>query len=69
MKSITDYIPVSEAREITYHVAIIDVKDKEGIPPTIKMVCPAQFQKEFEKWLEDEQDNTFAHAEGGNVEY
>ena len=25
--------------------------------------------RSFEKWLEDNQDDLFAHAEGGNVEY
>lgn len=60
---------VNEAREGYYHVSLADVKDKEGLPVNITIMIDRENKKEFEKWLEDEQDNIFLHAEGGNVEY
>lgn len=60
---------INEAREVEYRVAVLDVKDHDGLPCTITMKVPADCAKGFEKWLEDNQDDLFAHAEGGNVEY
>ena len=68
MKTIRNML-VNEAREIEYRVSVLDVKDHDNLPCTITMKVPADYAKNFEKWLEDNQDDLFAHAEGGNVEY
>lgn len=60
---------IREARGIEYHVAINDVTDSEGIPVTVSIIVDREYQKVFEKWLEAEEGNTFANAEGGNIEY
>lgn len=67
MKTINEY--VNEARKITYRVSMVDFKDEEGLPITVEMSVEPQYQKKFEKFLEDSQDNIFIHAEGGNVEF
>ena len=68
MKTIKSRL-IDEAREVEYRVAVLDVKDRDDLPYTITMKVPADCVKNFEKWLEDNQDDLFAHAEGGNVEY
>ena len=60
---------IGEAREQEYRAALIDVTDDFGMPCTVTISVPIKCVKKFEKWLEDEQDNIFAHAEGGNIEY
>ena len=72
MKSLKSQITesaVNEARQIEYRVAFLDPKDSEGLPFSVSILVDKEHQKAFEKYLEDEEDNTFAHAEGGNVEY
>lgn len=68
MKTIKSRL-IDEAREVEYRVAVLDVKDRDNLPCTITMRVPSDYAKNFEKWLEDNQDDLFAHAEGGNVEY
>ena len=68
MKTIKSRL-IDEAREVEYRVAVLDVKDRDDLPCTITMKVPADCVKNFEKWVEDNQDDLFAHAEGGNVEY
>lgn len=68
MKTIKSRL-IDEAREVEYRVAVLDVKDHDNLPCTITMRVPSDYAKNFEKWLEDNQDDLFAHAEGGNVEY
>lgn len=60
---------VNEARQVEYRVMVNAVMDSEGLPVTITMLVDKEYQKSFEKWLEDQQDNEFGHAEGGNIEY
>ena len=60
---------VNEARQVEYRVSLIDVVDGEELPISVTMAVEKEHQKKFESWLEDQQDNVFAHAEGGNVEY
>lgn len=60
---------LNEARQIEYRVAVNNVHDSEDLPVTVTMMVDKEYQKSFEKWLEDQQDNEFSHAEGGNVEY
>lgn len=72
MKSLSNYIKessVNEAREIDYRVQLADVLDDEDLPVTITMVVEKEYQKQFEKWLENEEGNIFLHADGGRVEY
>ena len=69
MKNLKDYMSINEARQIEYRVALNDVQDEEGLPISVDIIVDKEYQKRFEKWLEDEEDNIFAHAEGGNVEY
>lgn len=72
MKSLSNYIKessVNEAREINYRVQLADVLDDEDVPVTITMVVEKEYQKQFEKWLENEEGNIFLHADGGRVEY
>ena len=60
---------LNEARQIEYRVAVNNVHDSEDLPVTVTMMVDKEYQKSFEKWLEDQQDNEFSHAEGGNIEY
>lgn len=60
---------LNEARQIEYRVAVNNVHDSEDLPVTVTIMVDKEYQKSFEKWLEDQQDNEFSHAEGGNVEY
>ena len=67
MKTINEYI--NEAREIEYRVSFISPKNSDDIPFTVTILVDHENTKAFEKFLEDEQDNIFSHAEGGNIEY
>lgn len=69
MKNLKDYMPINEARQIEYRVALNDVQDEEGLPISVDIIVDKEYQKQFEKWLEDEEGNIFSHAEGGRVEY
>lgn len=60
---------VNEARQITYRVQLLDVVDKEGIGIPADITIDKANQSSFEEWLEDQADNLFIHADGGNVEY
>lgn len=67
MKSINEII--KEGRQNKYTVSLIDCKDNENLPISADIYIDKANVKEFEKYLEDEQDNIFAHAQGGNIEY
>lgn len=73
MKTLSKYINeniVNEAREISYRVQLADVLDEEDeLPITVTISVEKEYQKVFEKWLNDEEGNIFSHAEGGRVEY
>ena len=69
MKNLKDYMSINEARQINYRVALNDVQDEEGLPISVDIIVDKEYQKQFEKWLEDEEGNIFSHAEGGRVEY
>ena len=60
---------VNEARQIEYWVMVNAVEDNDGLPVTVTILVDKEYQKSFEKWLENQQDNEFGHAEGGNIEY
>ena len=70
METLSKYIQnVNEARQIDYRVALMDVQDEEGLPISVDILVDKEYQKQFEKWLENEEGNIFSHAEGGRVEY
>lgn len=60
---------VNEARQVEYRVALIECKDRENLPISVTILVDKDDQKWFESYLEEEQDNLFSHAEGGNIEY
>ena len=60
---------VNEARQVEYRVALIGCVDRESLPISVTILVDKDDQKWFESYLEEEQDNLFSHAEGGNVEY
>ena len=60
---------LNEAKQEEYRVSFLDIADSDGIPITVSILVDKQYSKMFEKFLEDQQDNIFSHAEGGNVEY
>lgn len=62
-------IKLNEAKQEEYRVSFLDVTDSDGTPMTVTILVDKQYSKMFEKFLEDQQDNIFSHAEGGNVEY
>ena len=68
MKNITERF-VNESREIEYHVSFLDTKDSDGTPFTVRILVDKINQLEFENWLENERDNSIAHAFGGAIEY
>lgn len=67
MKSLNEMI--NEARQVEYRVALTGCLDRESIPISVSILVDKVDQKWFESYLEEERDNLFAHAEGGNVEY
>lgn len=72
MKSLKEFCEngtINEARQITYRVQLLDVVDKEGIGISADITIDKANQSSFEEWLEDQADNLFIHADGGNVEY
>ena len=60
---------VNEARQVEYRVALIGCVARESLPISVTILVDKDDQKWFESYLEEEQDNLFSHAEGGNVEY
>lgn len=60
---------VNEARQVEYRVAFIGCEDREGTPISVSILVDKEDQKWFESFLQEEQDNVFSHADGGNVEY
>ena len=60
---------INEARQVEYRVALIGCVDRESLPISVTILVDKDDQKWFESYLEEEQDNLFSHAEGGNVEY
>lgn len=60
---------VNEARQVEYRVALTGCKDRENLPISVTILVDKDDQKWFESYLEEEQDNLFSHAEGGNIEY
>lgn len=68
MKTINQKITESK-NTVKYSVSFIGNKSTAGGPIDATILVDKADAKEFEKYLEDEQDNIFQHAEGGDVEY
>ena len=61
---------VNEGRwDAEYRVSIIGVEDIDGLPLSATILVSKGDRRAFEQWLEEQQDNVFAHAAGGSVEY
>lgn len=71
MKNITESLKgaVNEARQIEYRVSLIDVQGADGMPVSASILVNKADQRSVEDWLESQQDELFAHANGGNIEY
>lgn len=69
LKETVNEAMINEARQIEYRVALIGCVDRENLPISVTILVDKDDQKWFESYLEEEQDNLFSHAEGGNVEY
>lgn len=66
MRSIVETINeniLNEAREVEYRVQFVGMMD------TVKIIVPNVLSREFENFLDNEQDNIFVHVSGGSVEY
>lgn len=68
MKTLQESI-VNEARGVEYTVAFTGFNDEDGLPIAVDIMIPREYAKEFEKFLEKEEGNTFTHADGGSVSY
>ena len=72
MENLKDLIQesiVNEAQQIEYRVSFLTTKDEDGLPYTVKILVDKKYQRNFENFLDNEQDNIFYHADGGTVEY
>jgi hypothetical protein len=68
MKKLNDFI--TEGRyDAEYRVSLVGCNDEYDLPLGVTILVNKSNRREFEKWLEDQQDNAFIHAEGGSVEY
>lgn len=66
MRSIVETINkniLNEAREVEYRVQFVGMMD------TVKIIVPNVLSREFENFLDNEQDNIFVHVSGGSIEY
>lgn len=67
MKAISDTI--NEAREIKYRVAFLLPDVDMADVPAFTVMVPAKYARAFEKFLENEQDNTIFHASDADGEF
>ena len=67
-KSLKNYLSeslnVNEAKKEAYTVAFTDFVDEDGVPITTTIYVPKEYKTEFEKYLQNEVDNTIYNAEG-----
>lgn len=67
MKSLKEVVSensLNEARQVSYRVAFVDCSML-----SVEILVDKSDQRQFENFLMNEQDNIFAHADGGTVEY
>ena len=72
MKPIKDSIEeamVNEASQVQFRVAFNDFKDADGLPVGVSILVDRENAEEFKKFLEKEEGNMFAHADGRGVQY
>lgn len=76
MKSLTNFIQeslneqnVNEAQQIEYQVSFLTTKGEDGSPYTVKIFVDKKYQRNFENFLDNNEDEIFYHAFGGTVEY
>lgn len=72
MKPIKDSIEeaiVNEASQVQFRVAFNDFKDADGLPVSVSILVDREDAEDFKKFLEKEEGNLFAHAEGRGVQY
>lgn len=62
MKTLQESININEARQLEYHVAFSDTRDEEGIPYGVTILVDKEHQKDFERFLKEEELNIFDHA-------
>lgn len=68
MKSLTQMINEAGSKN-EYRVEFIGSKSNDGTPITVTCVVDNGDIKGFERFLKDNQDDIFSHAEGGSIEY
>ena len=68
MKNLVEVINEGRYDE-EYRVSLIGVNDENDLPLTVTILVNKYNRRDFENWLEEQQDNVFAHATGGSVEY
>lgn len=69
MKNLNDFI--TEGRfDAEYRVSLNGCNDKyTDLPLEVTIVVNKSNRREFEDWLEKQEGDAFAHAQGGSVEY
>ncbi len=61
---------LNEAKREEYVVTFMDCIDEDdGMPITVSIMVDKVDVKAFERFLKDEADFIFLHAEGGSIEY
>jgi hypothetical protein len=76
IRSLTNFIQeclneqnVNEAQQIEYHVSFLTTKGEDGSPYTVRILVDKKYQRNFENFLDNNEDEIFYHAVGGTVEY
>ncbi len=69
MKPIKETIDEAIGNRSQFLVAFNDFKDDDGFPISCTIQVYKSVEKEFAKFLEKEEGNTFAHADGPGVQY
>jgi hypothetical protein len=76
IRSLTNFIQeclneqnVNEAQQVEYHVSFLTTKGEDGSPYTVRILVDKKYQRNFENFLDNNEDEIFYHAVGGTVEY
>lgn len=70
MKNLKDCF-LNEAKQLEYRVCLIGCTNpnNDNLPVNVSILVDQNDKDALVKYLEDEQDNLFSHAEGPGVEY
>ncbi len=60
---------INEGVDKEYTVCFLGFTDRDGLPVRCTVYVPISMSRQFENFLEKEQDNIFAHAFGGSIDY